>query len=78
MAPRDSPILQLGRIPVQVHIMTTVTGLTWDQAWASREQGHHGEVPVWYIGRAALIANKTAAGRPKDLADVAALRKKAP
>lgn len=70
-------ILQLGRVPVQVHIMTSISGVGWDQAWASREQGVYGGVPISFIGREALIANKRAAGRTKDLADVEALGKAA-
>ena len=66
-------ILQLGRVPVQVHIMTGISGVSWDEAWASRQKGAYGGVPVFYIGRGALIANKRAAGRTKDLADVEAL-----
>ena len=66
-------ILQLGRVPVQVHLMTKVTGLTWDEAWASRQAGSYGAVPVLYLGREALLLNKRAAGRFKDLADVEAL-----
>ena len=68
-----SKILQLGRVPVQVHIMTNISGVSWDEAWASRQQGAYGGVPVFYIGRGTLIANKRAAGRTKDLADVEAL-----
>jgi hypothetical protein len=66
-------ILQLGREPVQVHLMTKVTGLAWDEAWASRRAGSYGDVPVFFIGREALLVNKRAAGRLKDLADVEAL-----
>jgi hypothetical protein len=66
-------ILQLGRIPVQIHIMTAISGLSWDEAWASREPGNYGNVPVFYIGRQALITNKMATGRAKDLADIEAL-----
>ena len=32
-----------------------------------------GDVPVYYIGRAQYVANKRAAGRKKDLADIEAL-----
>ena len=60
----------MGRPPVHVHIMTTVSGVTWRTVWESREQGMYGPVPVFFIGRRALIANKRAAGRTKDLADV--------
>jgi hypothetical protein len=66
-------ILQLGRVPVQVYLMTKVTGLAWDEAWASRRAGSYGDVPVFFIGREALLVNKRAAGRLKDLADVEAL-----
>ena len=66
-------ILELGRIPVQVHLMTSVTGITWEQAWASRTEGLYGAVPVSFIGRDALLANKRATGRQKDLADVQSL-----
>jgi hypothetical protein len=30
----------------------------------------YGDVPVRFLGRTALITNKKASGRPKDLADV--------
>jgi len=68
-------ILQLGRQPVQVHLMTVITGVAWEEAWASRRQGLYGNVPVFFIGRQALIANKRATGRTKDLADVEALER---
>ena len=32
-------ILQLGRVPVQIHLMTSITGVTWEDAWASRQEG---------------------------------------
>ena len=38
--------------------------------WDSQQQGYYGGVPVFFIGRGALAANKRAAGRAKDLADV--------
>ena len=67
-------ILQLGRPPVQVHIMTAITGVSWETAWTSKEPGEYGGCPVWYLGRHAFLANKRAAGRAKDLADLHALR----
>jgi hypothetical protein len=35
----------------QVHVMTNITGVGWDQAWASRTKGEYGNVPVFFIGR---------------------------
>ena len=69
-------ILQLGREPVQIHLMSVITGVSWDEAWASRRQGFYGSVPVFFIGRQALIANKRATGRTKDLADAEALERR--
>ena len=72
----QSKILQLGRVPVQIHIMTSITGVPWKQAWDSRQQGMYGGVPVSFIGLSALLANKAAAARAKDVADIKALRRK--
>jgi hypothetical protein len=33
---QDQSILQLGRVPVQVHLLTNLTGVPWDDAWSSR------------------------------------------
>lgn len=68
-------ILQLGEVPVQIHVMTSITGVNWQDAWASRHQGTYGNVPVFFIGREVLLANKRAAGRTKDLADVEAMER---
>ena len=69
-------ILQLGRVPVQVHLMTVITGVTWEEAWASRLPGFSGKVPVFFIGKRALITNKRSTGRTKDLADAEALERR--
>jgi len=50
-----------------------IGGVSWDEAWAGRAPGDCGGVPVHYLGREQFIANKRAAGRPKDLADLEAL-----
>ena len=71
-----SKILQLGRVPVQIHIMTSITGVQWEDAWTSRQEGVYGDVPVFFIGLSALLANKAAVARAKDLADIKALRRK--
>ncbi|MGC9971676.1 MAG: hypothetical protein ABSE56_13930 [Bryobacteraceae bacterium] len=66
-------ILELGRRPVQVHIMASISGVSWEAAWESRQLGAYGSAPVYFLGRDAFIANKRAVGRPKDLADIEAL-----
>lgn len=80
MAPADfvegRKIIEMGVAPVQIHVMSTIDGVTWDEVWASREAGPFGGRTVSFIGRDAFLRNKRAAGRPKDLADIDALREK--
>lgn len=67
-------VTQLGYPPHRIDLVTSIDGVTFDEAWASRVAGNYGGVAVWYIGRDALIRNKAAAARPQDLADIATLR----
>jgi hypothetical protein len=67
-------VMQLGFPPHRIDLVTTIDGVIFEDAWASRVAGKYGGVDVSYIGRDALIRNKTAAGRPQDLADLATLR----
>lgn len=64
----------MGRPPNQIDIITTIDGVTFEQAWANRVPATYGDTPLNYIGRDDFIANKTAADRPQDRADVAYLK----
>jgi hypothetical protein len=66
-------IVQLGVPPVRVDIITSITGVPWEEAEADRVQGTFGNIPVSYLGRASFIRNKRALGRDKDLADAEAI-----
>ena len=66
-------IVQLDYPPVRIDIMTDLSGVSWDQVWLGRSQGDFAGLPVYYIGKRELIANKRATGRHKDLGDVEAL-----
>lgn len=67
-------VIEMGVEPVQIHVMSQIDGVTWEEVWASRALGPFGNHQVPFIGRDAFLRNKRAAGRPKDLADVEALR----
>jgi hypothetical protein len=56
-----------------VDIITSITGVSWEQAWSGREKGLFGDLEVQYIGREEFILNKRALGRKKDLADLEAV-----
>jgi hypothetical protein len=66
-------VIEMGVPPVQIHVMSAIDGVTWDEVWASREAGALGSRAVAFIGRECYVKNKRAAGRPKDLADIDAL-----
>jgi hypothetical protein len=71
-------ILQFGVPPNRIDILTEITGVSFDEVWASRVVGELEGVRVAIIDRSRLVQNKRAAARPKDIADVHALEKTAP
>ena len=70
---KPDQVVQLGVPPVRIDLITSITGVSWDQASAGKISGSFGDVPVSFLGRAQYIANKKATGRAKDLADIEAL-----
>ncbi len=66
-------VVQLGVPPVRVDLLTSLSGITWDEADAGAEAGVYGDQDVRIIGRTEFIANKRATGRTRDLADLEAL-----
>ena len=70
---RPDQVVQLGVPPVRIDLITSITGVSWDEAWAGRVTGRYGDMPVSYIGREQFVANKRATGRTKDVADLEVL-----
>ena len=70
---KPEKVVQLGVPPVRVDIITSLSGVSWEEACSGKIKGHYGDVPVYYIGREQFLSNKRAAGRKKDLADAEAL-----
>lgn len=70
---KPDSVVQLGVPPVRIDIITSITGVTWEEADKGKSQGLYGNVPVHFLGREQLIANKKATGRKKDLADIESL-----
>jgi hypothetical protein len=64
----------MGRAPNQIDVITTIDGVTFDEAWEHRVSAPYGSETAYYISKDDLIKNKTAAGRPQDLVDVAYLK----
>jgi len=73
---RADYIVQLGVNPNRIDLLTSVSGVTFDEAWDSRCKGDLDGTPTHFIGREALIRNKEATGRARDLGDADELRKR--
>lgn len=72
---RPGIVFQMGLPPFRIDILTGISGVTFDEAWPDRLVSEVEAMRVPFIGKAALIKNKRAAGRPKDLVDVESLEK---
>jgi hypothetical protein len=68
-------IIQLGYPPVRIDIITSISGVSFDDAYKKREKGTYGNIPVYYISLDDFVKNKKASGRKKDLADLEMLGK---
>lgn len=64
-------VFQIGVVPQRIDILTAIDGVLFDEAWSQRKTVEIEGLIIAVIGRTQLIQNKKAAGRPKDLADVA-------
>ena len=69
-------LIQMGVPPVQLHIMSDIDGVTWDDVWSDHEVAVLSDLAIPFIGRRSFLSNKRAAGRPKDLAGIEALGEK--
>ncbi|MDC3954149.1 nucleotidyltransferase [Polyangium jinanense] len=70
---RPNAVVQLGRPPNRIDLLTSISGVDFDEAWDSRVSGSLDGLPVAFLGLEALLKNKRASGREKDVADVAKL-----
>ena len=63
-------VVQLGYPPYRIDIITSISGVEFENAWATRWVIDVDGMQVPFIGRDDLLTNKRATGRPKDLLDV--------
>ena len=66
-------VIQFGVPPVRIDIITSLSGLSWDEIEAGMIKHAHGDIQVFYIGKKEFIQNKQKTGRANDLADIEAL-----
>ncbi len=76
----EGVVVQFGQPPNRIDLINAIDGVSFEGAWPGRVDAvvvrDDGEVPVSFIGLDALVKNKRASGRPKDLDDLSYLIRK--
>ncbi len=75
---RADQVIQLGHPPNRIDLLTSISGVTYDEAEEQSVAAKLDGLAVRFIGKESLVKNKRAAARPQDLADVARLTAEKP
>ena len=62
-------VFQIGVEPGRIDILTSISGVEFDEAWNDRKHRSLSGMSVPVLSKAHLLANKLASGRPKDIGD---------
>ncbi|MHC4956590.1 MAG: hypothetical protein ACYTGZ_22350 [Planctomycetota bacterium] len=71
-------VFQVGVEPLRIVVLTRITAVEFEEAWATRLESEFEGEPVAVLSRELLIRNKTATGRTQDRADVEWLERNPP
>jgi hypothetical protein len=63
-------VIQLGYAPMRIDLMTSISGVDFDEAYPQRLQIQMQGIVLSVIGLEAFIQNKKTVGRHKDLGDI--------
>jgi len=69
-------VVSLGHPPFRIDLMTSASGVRFEDCWRNRVTIEYEGVDAAFIGRDDLLRNKEASGRPKDLGDLDELKPK--
>jgi Nucleotidyl transferase AbiEii toxin, Type IV TA system len=67
----EQTVFQMGVAPVRIDILAGIDGVAFEDAWRRRVSAQLGPAEAPVLSLIDLAANKRAAGRPKDLVDLA-------
>lgn len=70
---RLGTVYQMGLPPVRIDLLTQISGVPFEEAWDSHIRVHTSGRVLPVLGRDALLKNKLATGRAKDVLDAQAL-----
>ena len=66
----EGQVIQLGVAPNRIDLLTFLSGVEFQEAWATRVQGEIAGLSVPIISKELLKKNKAASGRSQDIADL--------
>lgn len=67
---KEGKVIQLGKPPYRIDILTSIDGVAFEEAWENKVEGRYGNQVLYFISKDDLIKNKKASGRKKDLDDL--------
>ena len=67
-------MISIGRAPLAIDVTTGIDGVSFEDAWKGRNELEIDGQAIAFLGKAEYVRTKRAAGRPKDLADLALLQ----
>lgn len=67
---QDTSMVRMGNVPLRIEITTRISGVSFEECYATRVDDKLDGVEVSLINLAHLKANKRASGRHKDLMDL--------
>jgi hypothetical protein len=73
---KENIVNQIGYPPLRIDILTSIDGVSFDEAFLHREIIQIGALDVSFIGLSHLIENKKASNRTQDVADIESLQNK--
>lgn len=71
---QPNAVVQLGRPPNRIDLLTSISGVDFEDAWENRIAGQLDGIDVFFLGLDSLLKNKAATGRDKDLVDLKKLK----
>jgi len=72
---KPDSIIQLGFSPNRIDLITSISGVTFSEAYKNKVKAKLGSEDVYFISPDDLLKNKKAANRAKDIADTELLMK---
>jgi len=67
-------VIQLGYPPLRIDLLTSVSSVSFEQAWRRKVQSRYGRQKVYFISKTDLVESKKGTGRKQDEADIELLK----